>query len=133
MRNTRAQTTPGTRASEALVAVPAQRMSASAHPFKLQVVLSTSEPAQERRIRSVREAAACLVNDWPQKGRGTAYRAALRACYDALEGMATADSVQRAFMRAALEAGILVRAGKSRRGEGVPPSGIRPACESSIC
>ena len=74
MRSTRAQTTPGTRAGEVPMAVPAQRkrISDSAHPFKLQVVLSTSEPALERRIRFVREAAECFVTDWPEKGRGIA-------------------------------------------------------------
>ena len=92
-----------------LVAVPAKRMSDSARPFKRQVVLSTSEPGQERRIRSVREAAACLVNDWPEKGRGTAYRAALISCHAALDGTATPESAQRAFVRAAMEVDIFVR------------------------
>jgi hypothetical protein len=97
------------------VVVLAQRMSDGAHPFKLQVVLSTSEPAQERRIGSVREAVECLVNDWPQKGRGVAYRAALRSCHAALAGTATPDSAQRAVVRAALEVDIIVREVKSGR------------------
>ena len=93
-----------------LVAVPAQRMSDSARPFKRQVVIATpSAPGQERRIRSVREAAACLVNDWPEKGRGTAYRAALISCHAALDGTATPESAQRAFVRAAMEVDIFVR------------------------
>src|SRR6478609_6251622 len=90
-----------------LVAVPAKRMSDSARPFKRQVVLSTSEPGQERRIHSAREAAACLATTGPR--RGTAYRAALISCHAALDGTATPESAQRAFIRAAMEVDIFVR------------------------
>jgi Protein of unknown function (DUF982) len=91
----------------ALVAVPAQRMSTT-QPFA-GVTIETTVVGRLRTITSVREAAECLVGDWPTQGRGGHYRRAVRACHAALEGTATAESAQRAFIRAAIEVGILVR------------------------
>ena len=85
-------------------------MSDGPKPFSL-VVVETSHVGQLRDINSVRDAAEMLLGHWPQEGRGMAYRAARRYCLDALEGNATAPSARNAFIRAAEEAGILVRAG----------------------
>ena len=76
-------------------------------PFGL-VVVATSHG--ERTIASVRDALEMLNGDWPpKKGRGMAWRAAMRTCLAALEGKATAESARRAFIRAAVEARNLVR------------------------
>jgi Protein of unknown function (DUF982) len=73
------------------------------------VTIKTNVVGRLRTVTSVREAAECLVGEWPTAGRGDHYRRAVRACHAALEGTATAESVQRAFIRAAIEVGILVR------------------------
>jgi hypothetical protein len=78
-------------------------------PFSLVVV---SHFGERRDIRSVRDAAEMLLGAWPEQGRGQpAHAAALRACLNALEGKTTAEVARRAFMIAAQEAGIFVRAG----------------------
>jgi Protein of unknown function (DUF982) len=73
------------------------------------VTIETSVAGRMRTVTSVREAAECLLGEWPTQRRGDHYRRAVRACHDALKGEATASVAQRAFVRAALEAGILVR------------------------
>ena len=79
-------------------------------PFAL-VVIETA-PGRFRNINSVHDAAEMLLSAWPEKGRGQpAHAAALRACLNALEGKTTAEVARRAFMIAAQEAGIFVRAG----------------------
>ena len=78
-------------------------------PFAL-VVIETA-PGRFRNINSVAEAAEMLLFQWPEAGRGPAYAAATRACLNALEGKATTEVARRAFMIAAQEAGIFVRAG----------------------
>ena len=77
-------------------------------PFAL-VVIETSTVGQLKGVRSVREAAEALAGDWPREGRGSLYRAAVRSCRAALEGNATAVSARNAFIRAAVEARIIVR------------------------
>ena len=78
------------------------------------VTIETAAAGRLRTVTSVREAAECLLGEWPKKGRGDHYRRAVRACHDALEGAATAESARHAFIRAALEAGILVRTAERR-------------------
>jgi Protein of unknown function (DUF982) len=72
------------------------------------VVIKTAHG--ERNITSVRAALEMLNGDWPpKKGRGLAWRAAMRSCLAALEGKATVESARMAFIRAAVEARNLVR------------------------
>jgi hypothetical protein len=96
----------------ALVAVPAQRMSTT-QTFS-GVTIETTVVGRLRTVTSVRGAAECLLEEWPTQGRGYCYRRAVRACHDALKGAATARSARNAFIRAALEAGILVRRAEGR-------------------
>jgi Protein of unknown function (DUF982) len=95
------------------MAVPAPRMSNDAKTFA-GVTIETNVIGRLRTVTSVRQAAECLLGDWPTQGRGDHYRRAMRACHAALEGTATALSVRDAFIRAALEAGILVRTAERR-------------------
>ena len=78
------------------------------------VTIETNVVGRLRTVTSVREAAECLVGEWPTQGRGDHYRRAVRACHDALKGEATALSARNAFIRAALAAGILVRTAERR-------------------
>jgi hypothetical protein len=91
------------------VALPAFRVSGSARPFRL--VQIEVAPNRLRNVHSVAAAAAMLLGArWPTARRGPAYAEGLRVCRDALEGKRTAEAARRAFIAAAQEAGILVRA-----------------------
>ena len=79
-----------------------------AKPFAL-VVVKTSHVGQLRDINSVRDAAEALAGDWPMKRSRPAYRAAIRACHDALAGKVTPEVARQAFIAAAQEVGIFVR------------------------
>jgi Protein of unknown function (DUF982) len=65
--------------------------------------------------QSVREAAEWLLSNWPAEGRGPAYAGALQACLDALAVKLSTDKARLAFIAAAREADIFVRAA-GRRG-----------------
>ena len=71
-----------------------------ARPIRLKYELS-----HERVIRSAWEGLECL-GDWPA-GQGRQYRAAMRACRDALDGWTTAQKARKAFVDAAREASLL--------------------------
>jgi hypothetical protein len=60
-----------------------------------------------RCIESVREAAKCLIDRWPEN-HGKAYLAALHACHDALGGELATEIARQAFIAAAREVGILI-------------------------
>ena len=78
-------------------------------------MIETAQIGCLRAISSVREAAEWLLSDWPTEGRGLAYAAALQACLDALAGKLSTDKARLAFIAAAREADIFVRAA-GRRG-----------------
>jgi hypothetical protein len=59
-----------------------------------------------RAVSSTREAAECLLDDWPQID-GSAALAAREACLAAMEGRIDADVARRAFIAAAEAAGVL--------------------------
>jgi hypothetical protein len=83
----------------------------SDQPFTTPVVVEDAmHPGLMRRVGSVREAAEVLLGHWPKQGRGPRYNQALRACSDALDGRLAAEEARQAFIEAALEAGIYVRA-----------------------
>ena len=116
MRNTRAQTTSGTRASEALVAVPAQRMSdqrasvqASGRPLDVGAGAGAPHPLCPRGGRVPRQRLA-------REGQGDRVsRRAELLPRGPWAGTATPESVQRAFVRAAMEVDIFVREVKPGR------------------
>jgi Protein of unknown function (DUF982) len=93
-------------------------MSDSARPFA-PVVIETSHVGRLRSVTPVREAAECLLAGWPEKGRGPTYRAALCACHDTLAGKRKPEAARLAFIKAAQEIGIFVRASSGRRGSGM--------------
>ncbi|MEI2299599.1 DUF982 domain-containing protein [Ensifer sp. MJa1] len=57
-------------------------------------------------VRTVFEAVE-LLRQWPAR-RGREYRAALRRCLDALDGLTSVDRASRCFAAAAREAGLLL-------------------------
>lgn len=58
-------------------------------------------------VRNTRQAAECLLMQWPSK-RGPRHRDAVDACLKVLDGHRSAVDAQGAFLDAAKEAGILV-------------------------
>lgn len=60
-----------------------------------------------RRIRSAREAAVVLAEEWPGD-RGRAHELAYKACQNVIKGYVAPALCRRAFEVAAREAGILL-------------------------
>ena len=75
------------------------------------VVVETADIGRLRNIHSVAAAAQMLLFEWPEEGRGPAYRSALRTCLATLEGKATTATAWATFIAAAEEVRIFVEAG----------------------
>ncbi|UWL62309.1 DUF982 domain-containing protein [Brucella pseudintermedia] len=52
-------------------------------------------------------AARCLLNDWPESGRGKEYEEALQHCLADLEGLP--NTAKKSFVKAAKAAGLTIR------------------------
>jgi Protein of unknown function (DUF982) len=82
--------------------------------FDIPITVETPEidaAARERVVTDTIQAAEILLRRWPDDGRGQKYRAALRACMDAMEQRRAVASARKAFVEAAKDAHIFVRAG----------------------
>jgi hypothetical protein len=76
--------------------------------FEPPVGIYFGKMGQTRAVRSVQEAAECLINErWPSHS-GEAFEGALLALIAASEGRKNAAQARDAFAEAAREAGILV-------------------------
>lgn len=73
------------------------------------VTVETTRLGELRKITSVTQAAAFLLSEWPGQ-RGRLHGLARHACLEALEGTITGEMARTAFINAAKEAGIYVRA-----------------------
>jgi Protein of unknown function (DUF982) len=62
---------------------------------------------RERIVSSSWEALECMNEQWPEWARGRSYRAAYRACRDALDGWRGPREARKAFVKAARRAGLL--------------------------
>ncbi len=64
--------------------------------------------AAPRKVASSFEALECLLDgEWPEQARGRSWRAAERACRDALDGWRSARDAHHAFLKAARRAGLI--------------------------
>ena len=82
--------------------------------FDIPVTIETggaSAAGRERIVTDTIQAAEILLRRWPDDGRGQKYKAALRACMDAMEQRRAVASARKAFVAAAKDAHIFVRAG----------------------
>jgi len=79
--------------------------------FDIPVTVETDAPGRERVVTDTIQAAEILLRRWPDDGRGQKYKAALRACMDAMEQRRAVASARKAFVAAAKDAHIFVRAG----------------------
>jgi hypothetical protein len=68
-----------------------------------------------RKVASSYEALECLDQQWPEGARGRSWRAAGRACRDALDGWRSARDAQKAFLKAARRAGLTAADSRSPR------------------
>lgn len=69
----------------------------------------------ERVVASSWEAIECMSQQWPEWARGPTYRAAYRACRDALDGWRSPQAARKAILKAARRAG-LIASNKSLKG-----------------
>jgi len=79
--------------------------------FDIPVTVETDAAGRERVVTDTIQAAEILLRRWPDDGRGQKYKAALRACMDAMEQRRAVASARKAFVAAAKDAHIFVRAG----------------------
>lgn len=68
-----------------------------------------------RQVASSYEALECLELQWPQGARGRRWRAASRACRDALDGWRTASEARKSFVKAAKRHGLMAPEPSLRR------------------
>jgi hypothetical protein len=71
--------------------------------------------AATRNVASSFEALECLDQQWPEWARGRSWRAAGRACRDALDGWRSARDARKAFLKAARRAGLVPAAARASR------------------
>jgi|EndMetStandDraft_8_1072994.scaffolds.fasta_scaffold138462_5 integrase len=79
--------------------------------FDIPVTIETEAAGRERVVTDTIQAAEILLRRWPDDGRGQKYKAALRACMDAMEQRRAVASARKAFVAAAKDAHIFVRSG----------------------
>lgn len=85
-------------------------------------------PTASRNVASSFEALECLDQQWPEWARGRNWRAAKRACRDALDGWRSARDARKAFLKAARRAGLVSSQVRSPRKSSPAPliGGLRP-------
>ena len=77
--------------------------------WKIPVTISIGEPPAETAISTLQAAAWALIEDWPLED-GPALDAALVVCTAVMEGKRKPEEARKAFVAAASEAGILIKA-----------------------
>lgn len=77
--------------------------------WKTPVIITIGEPLAETAISTLQAAAWALIEDWPLED-GPALDHALVVCTAVMDGKRRPEEARTAFVAAASEAGILVRA-----------------------
>jgi hypothetical protein len=77
--------------------------------------VSLKFPTAQRNVASTFEALECLEQYWPEWARGRSWRAAERACRDALDGWRRPCDARKAFLKAARRAGLAPSAARAPR------------------
>ncbi|MCQ1570678.1 DUF982 domain-containing protein [Neorhizobium galegae] len=78
-------------------------------PWNKPVVVSIGEPPAETTIETTQAAAWAMIEDWPVED-GTALDRALEVCAAVDAGKRNPEEARKAFVEAAMEAHILIRA-----------------------
>ncbi|KQV81598.1 DUF982 domain-containing protein [Rhizobium sp. Root1220] len=74
-------------------------------PWSKPVLLALEEPGQYVTISTTQAASWAMIEDWPTED-GPALDTALLVCADVIKGKRTNEDARRAFVEAAIEAGI---------------------------
>jgi len=77
-------------------------------PWKKPVTLALGEDGSDVTIDSTEAASWAMIEDWPTE-EGPALDKALLVCMDVVAGKKSDEDARRAFIEAAMEAGIAVR------------------------
>lgn len=85
-----------------------------------------------RNVGSSFEALECLDQQWPEWARGRSWRAAQRACRDALDGWRNGRDAYKAFLRAARSAGLIQPGERAPRKSRPAPLVGRPRPEMRV-
>jgi hypothetical protein len=78
-------------------------------PWNKPVILALEGPGQYTTIVTATEASWAMIEDWPLED-GEALDRALEICAAVAAGKRTAEDARRAFVAAAIEAGIDIKA-----------------------
>lgn len=77
--------------------------------FAVPIIVETEMVGEFRTLSSVSEAAIFMMERWPET-HGPSYQAALQACTGPLSTAEHVENARRAFLTAAKEAGLNVKA-----------------------
>jgi len=77
--------------------------------FAIPIMVETEKVGEVRTLNSVSEVAIFMMERWPES-HGPRYRAALQACTGPLSTAEDVENARRAFLTAAKEAGLKVKA-----------------------
>jgi hypothetical protein len=78
-------------------------------PWSKPVLLALEEPGQYVTIATTQAASWAMIEDWPTED-GPALDKALLICADVIKGKRTNEDARKAFIAAAIEAGIDMKA-----------------------
>ncbi|MBB3398980.1 hypothetical protein FHX09_005082 [Rhizobium sp. BK538] len=77
-------------------------------PWPRPVLLALEEPGKYVTIATTQAASWAMIEDWPTED-GSALDKALLVCADVIKGKRTNDDARKAFIAAAVEAGIDIK------------------------
>ncbi len=80
--------------------------------FDVPVTIESERNGRLLTVTGTVQAAALLVDRWPDEERGPKYRSALKAMMDAMEQRRAVGTARRAFTAAAREANVFIREGR---------------------
>lgn len=98
--------------------------------FAVPIIVETEIVGEFRTMSSVSEAAIFMMERWPES-HGPRYRAALQACTGPLSTAEDVENARRAFLTAAKEAGLNVKA-VSLQGDAQSPRSAKQPRSSYI-
>lgn len=84
--------------------------------FAVPIIVETEAVGKFRTLSSVSEAAIFMMERWPES-HGPSYRAALQACTGPLSTAEDVENARRAFVTAAKEAGLNLKAVAVQEGD----------------
>jgi hypothetical protein len=78
-------------------------------PWSKPVLIALEEPGKYMSIDTTQAASWAMIEDWPTED-GAALEQALLVCADVIKGKRTGEDARKAFIAAAIEAGLDIKA-----------------------